>query len=669
MAEHLLQVDHLQTVFHTREALVRAVDDVSFTVDKGEIVSIVGESGSGKSVSMLSVLQLIQMPPGEIKGGQALFEGKDLLALKPGSEELRQVRGGKISMIFQEPMTSLNPVLTVGDQIMESVILHLGYGKKEAKARALELLELVGIPDGEERLGYYPVQFSGGMRQRIMIAMAMASNPKILIADEATTALDVTTQEQILDLLRDIVRKTGTSLIIITHNLSVVARYADRIYVMYAGNVVERGTTEELFASPAHPYTRGLLQAIPRLDGDKSRPLVAIEGMPLNPAKKDGHCPFLPRCRYAGKACREKPMPPMEDISPTHGAACWQGALEEAGKAAGGEGAFSEKNLGEVLLSVSHVKKFYPVYKGVLRKKVADVKALDDVTFSLRAGETVGLVGESGCGKTTLAKSILCLHEITEGEILFEGKDITRLKKSAVRPLRRDIQFIFQDPYGSLDPRQTAGSIVGEVLKVNRLVSSKEEYDKRVVELFEAVGVDPALRDRMPHEFSGGQRQRLGIARALASNPRLVICDEPISALDVSIQAQIINLLIELQKKRGLTYLFIAHDLSVVRHISDRIVVMYLGKVVEVSPWQELYENPQHPYTRALLSAIPIPDPEVEKQRGRSSFQGEVPSLLNRPSGCVFHTRCPYKTERCEKEAPQLQDRGAGHLCACFHRT
>ncbi len=638
MAEHLLQVDHLQTVFHTREALVRAVDDVSFTVDKGEIVSIVGESGSGKSVSMLSVLQLIQMPPGEIKGGQALFEGKDLLALKPGSEELRQVRGGKISMIFQEPMTSLNPVLTVGDQIMESVILHLGYGKKEAKARALELLELVGIPDGEERLGYYPVQFSGGMRQRIMIAMAMASNPKILIADEATTALDVTTQEQILDLLRDIVRKTGTSLIIITHNLSVVARYADRIYVMYAGNVVERGTTEELFASPAHPYTRGLLQAIPRLDGDKSRPLVAIEGMPLNPAKKDGHCPFLPRCRYAGKACREKPMPPMEDISPTHGAACWQGALEEAGKAAGGEGAFSEKNLGEVLLSVSHVKKFYPVYKGVLRKKVADVKALDDVTFSLRAGETVGLVGESGCGKTTLAKSILCLHEITEGEILFEGKDITRLKKSAVRPLRRDIQFIFQDPYGSLDPRQTAG-------------------------------VDPALRDRMPHEFSGGQRQRLGIARALASNPRLVICDEPISALDVSIQAQIINLLIELQKKRGLTYLFIAHDLSVVRHISDRIVVMYLGKVVEVSPWQELYENPQHPYTRALLSAIPIPDPEVEKQRGRSSFQGEVPSLLNRPAGCVFHTRCPYKTERCKKEAPQLQDRGAGHLCACFHRT
>ncbi len=666
MAEHLLQVDHLQTVFHTREALVRAVDDVSFTVDKGEIVSIVGESGSGKSVSMLSVLQLIQMPPGEIKGGKALFEGQDLLALKPGSEELRRVRGGKISMIFQEPMTSLNPVLTVGDQIMESVILHLGYGKKEARARALELLEMVGIPDGEERLGYYPVQFSGGMRQRIMIAMAMASSPKILIADEATTALDVTTQEQILDLLRDIVRKTGTALIIITHNLSVVARYADRIYVMYAGNVVERGTTDELFSSPSHPYTRGLLQAIPRLDGDKNRPLIAIDGMPLNPAKKDGRCPFLPRCRYAGEACREKPMPPMEDISPTHGAACWQGVLEEE-KEAGGDGSFVQKDLGEELLSVSHVKKFYPVYKGVLRRKVADVKALDDVTFSLRAGETVGLVGESGCGKTTLAKSILCLHEITEGEILFEGKDITRLKKGDIRPLRRDIQFIFQDPYGSLDPRQTAGSIVGEVLKVNRLVSSKEEYDRRVAELFEAVGVDPALRDRMPHEFSGGQRQRLGIARALASNPRLVICDEPISALDVSIQAQIINLLIELQKKRGLTYLFIAHDLSVVRHISDRIVVMYLGKVVEVSPWQELYESPRHPYTRALLSAIPIPDPEVEKQRGRASFQGEVPSLLNRPSGCVFHTRCPYKTERCEKEAPQLQDGGNGHLCACFH--
>lgn len=667
MAEHLLQVDHLQTVFHTREGLVRAVDDVSFTVDAGEIVSIVGESGSGKSVSMLSVLQLIQMPPGEITGGKALFEGRDLLGLKPGGEEMRRVRGGKVSMIFQEPMTSLNPVLTVGDQIMESVMLHLGYGKKEARARALELLELVGIPDGEERLGYYPVQFSGGMRQRVMIAMAMASDPKILIADEATTALDVTTQEQILDLLRDIVRGTGTALIIITHNLSVVARYADRIYVMYAGNVVERGTAGEMFAAPAHPYTQGLLQAIPRLDGDKSRPLVAIEGMPLNPAKKDGRCPFLPRCRYAGEACREKPMPPMEDLGPTHGAACWQGVPQKAGERAGGQGALAQKELGEELLAIRHVKKFYPVYKGVLRKKVADVKALDDVTFSLRAGETVGLVGESGCGKTTLAKSILCLHEITEGEICFEGRDITRLKKSAIRPLRRDIQFIFQDPYGSLDPRQTAGSLVGEVLKVNRLVSSKEEYDRRVAELFEAVGVDPALRDRMPHEFSGGQRQRLGIARALASNPKLVICDEPISALDVSIQAQIINLLIDLQKKRRLTYLFIAHDLSVVRHISDRIVVMYLGKVVEVSPWQELYEKPLHPYTRALLSAIPIPDPEVEKQRGRAAFSGEVPSLLNRPSGCVFHNRCPYKSERCQREAPQLEDQGGGHLAACFH--
>lgn len=667
MAEHLLEVKHLQTVFHMPDALVKAVDDMTFTLDEGEIVSIVGESGSGKSVSMLSILQLIQMPPGEILGGEAYFEGKDLLKMPQNGEEIRKIRGGKISMIFQEPMTSLNPVLTVGEQIMESIMLHLHYDKKKARERALELLSMVGIPDGEDRLGYYPVQFSGGMRQRIMIAMAMASDPKILIADEATTALDVTTQEQILDLLRDIVRKTNTALIIITHNLSVVARYADRIYVMYAGNVVERGTTDELFFSPSHPYTQGLLNAIPRLDGDKSEKLVAIDGMPLNPAKKDGHCPFCARCHYAQDICRQREIPPMRELSPTHGAACWREVTYEGRQKEQGDNALLEKKLGNEILSVEHIKKFYPVYKGVLRKKVADVKALDDVTFSVRAGETVGLVGESGCGKTTLAKSILRLHDITEGKITFDGKDITHLREHALRPLRRDIQFIFQDPYGSLDPRQSAGSIVGEVLKANHLVHSKKEYEERITELFEAVGVDPALKDRMPHEFSGGQRQRIGIARALASNPKLIICDEPISALDVSIQAQIINLLIQLQKKFGLTYLFIAHDLSVVRHISDRIVVMYLGKVMEVSSWQELYEKPLHPYTQALLSAIPIPDPAVERERAHAALQGEVPSLLNRPAGCVFHNRCPFKTSRCEKEVPSLQDRGSGHLVACFH--
>lgn len=666
MAQHLLEVNHLQTVFHTG-ALVRAVDDVSFYLDEGEIISIVGESGSGKSVSMQSILQLIQMPPGEIIGGEALFEGQDLLKMKPDSEEIRKVRGGKISMIFQEPMTSLNPVLTVGEQIRETIMLHLGYDKAKAHQRAIELLNMVGIPDSDMRVNYYPTQFSGGMRQRIMIAMTMASDPKIIIADEATTALDVTTQEQILELLRDIVKKTGVSLIIITHNLSVVARYAERIYVMYSGNVVEQGTTEELFAQPSHPYTIGLLNAIPRLDGDRNRKLKAIDGVPLNPAHKDGHCPFRLRCCYAMDCCEKSDVPEMRFLTETHGCACYCDVASFHREEVETQNESAEKVCNEVLLEVRDLCKYFPVYKGLGRTKVADVKALDNVSFKIYRGETLGLVGESGCGKTTLAKTILRIYNPTSGEIRLAGKDITSTRGRELRRLRRNIQFIFQDPFGSLNPRQTAENIIGEPIRNYKLAGSKEEFDRMVDSLCVSVGLDPEMKHRYPHLFSGGQRQRISIARSLASNPEFVICDEPISALDVSIQAQIINLLIQLQKERNLTYLFIAHDLSVVRHISDRILVMYMGKVVEISKADALYENPMHPYTQALLSAVPIPDPVVEKKRTRTRIEGELPSLINRPTGCVFHSRCPYASEKCKTEEPELLEYKDGHSCACWH--
>ena len=666
MGDRLLDVKNLQTVFHTSEGLVKAVDNATFHVNTGEIIGIVGESGSGKSVTMMSVLKLIPMPPGEVVGGQAIFDGQDILQYAPNSPEIRKVRGGGISMIFQEPMTSLNPVLTVGQQITESIILHLGMSKADARARAVELLTMVGIPDAESRVDYYPTQFSGGMRQRVMIAMAMSCNPKVLIADEATTALDVTTQEQILELLRDIVKKTNTALIIITHNLSIIARYAERIYVMYAGNIVEKGTCVELFQSPSHPYTMGLLKAIPRLDGDRSKKLVSIDGTPPNPALKTGRCPFYERCSYHTEKCDITQIPPFIQYTERHFSACWFSREELLERTAPDE---TEMVKGEVssepILELKNLSKYYPITQGIARRKVGDVKALDEVNLTIYKGETLGLVGESGCGKTTLAKTVLRLHPATSGELLFKGRDIATLPERKLGDVRKEVQFIFQDPFGSLDPRQSAGGVIREAIMVHKLAKTKAECEARVDELFTAVGLDPALKTRAPHEFSGGQRQRLCVAAALASDPSFVICDEPISALDVSIQAQIINLLIDLQAKRGLTYLFIAHDLSVVRHISDRIAVMYLGRVVEISKSDELYTNPLHPYTKALLSAIPIPDPIAEKERVHVKIEGEVPSLVNRPSGCVFHTRCPYATERCKTEVPELKDYN-GHEAACF---
>ena len=508
------------------------------------------------------------------------------------------------------------------------------------------------------------------MRQRIMIAMAMAPNPDILIADEATTALDVTTQAQLLEMIRKIAKETNTAVIMVTHNLGLVARYAERIYVMYGGHMMETSTCKEIFHHTEHPYTRALLRAIPRLDDAKNRILIPIDGLPPVPSQRPEYCPFYARCEYRCDRCLKHTDATMKEVRPGHYSAC---CLTQEELAEGEErlrhkdyGASPERRpSSENCLAVEDVRKYFPVYKGIMKRKVGEVKAIEDICFTIKRGETLGVVGESGCGKTTLARCIMRMYEPDEGRIIFEGKDVAHASDKELKPYRPKVSMIFQDPFSSLDPRQNAGSIVGESLKIHHLVKDHAEYEKRVDELFRKVGLDPALKERVAHEFSGGQRQRIGIARALSSNPSLIICDEPISALDVSIQAQIINLLEQIQAEMGISYIFIAHDLAVVKHISDRILVMYLGRVMEIAPCEELYEHSLHPYTQALLSAIPVADPEIEENREVTTVQGEVPSILKRPSGCPFHNRCPQCTERCKQETPQLHEAFPGHFVAC----
>lgn len=673
--EHLIEVKNLHTEFRQSKGILKAVNGVSYYLDPGEIVAFVGESGSGKSVTQYSGVQLIASPPGRITEGEILFEGQNLLSYGPNSEELRKVRGGKIGIVFQEPMTSLNPVMTIGNQLTESVMLHLHMTKAQARERAVELLKKVGIPDPESRLNAYPHQFSGGMRQRIVIAMALSCNPKLLIADEATTALDVTTQAQILDLMQDIVKESNTAMVLVTHNLSIVARYAQRVYVMYAGEIVEHGTTEEIFKNPHHPYTIGLMNAVPGLNDQKDRKLIPITGFVTNLVNRKDECAFMNRCPYATKECASGATPRLKAVpgEDDHFAACHRTITKEtkvekifdvADRTYTAK-AYDKMTEADKILKVEDLKVYFPVYKGLMRRKIADVKAVDGITFDIYKGETFGLVGESGCGKSTVARTILRLNDSTGGKITFNGVDITHLDDVKMREHRRNMSMIFQDPYGSLDPRQRAGDIVKEPMKNFRIGLSEAEMDKRVDELFALVGLDPAYRERVPHEFSGGQRQRLVIARAISTNPSFIVCDEAISALDVSIQAQVINLLEELQQKLGLTYLFIAHDLSVVRHISDRVAVMYLGQMVEFADWDSLYSNPLHPYTRSLLEAVPVPDPFTEKTRERQIVQGEVSSPMQRPAGCAFSTRCPYATDRCRTQMPLLKDQGDGHKVAC----
>jgi len=685
----LLKVENLRTQFMTERGLVKAVDGVSYDIQEGEIVGLVGESGCGKSVSQLSLLQLIPTPPGEIVGGKVIFEGEDLLQFEANGPEMRSIRGGKIAMIFQEPMTSLNPAMTIARQLSEMMQLHLNMDHRAARERSIELLKLVGIPDAERRIDDYPHQFSGGMRQRVMVAMAVSCSPKLMIADEATTALDATIQAQLLELMKDIVVRFKTAMVMVTHNLGIVARYAQRINVMYAGRIIESGTVKEIWDKPLHPYTIGLLHCVPKL----GRRLAPIEGSPPHLINMSSTCPFLPRCGYQTENCGKEPWSEIRLVEGQHYVACpvdTRSVDPTASVASGRDkranrvqpmaakpevtcpgapesGGNTKPRQDDIILEVKDLRMYFPVTRGLLRRKIADVKAVDNISFKIGRGETLGLVGESGCGKTTVGRCTQRLYRPTGGQIRFEGEDVALLSENRLKTLRRKMAVVFQDPYGSLNPRMNAGNIVSEPLKVHRLVRSRRECEEKMEELFEMVGLDPSMTDRFPHEFSGGQRQRIAIARALAGDPSLIICDEPISALDVSIQAQIINLLQELQeKKEGLTYLFISHDLLTVQYMSTRVAVMYLGRIVEIAASQEIYDHTLHPYSRALLSAIPFPDPHLEEKRERIILEGDVPSPLNPPPGCHFHTRCPIVTSECSEVVPPLRDVGGCHEVACI---
>ena len=664
----LLDVADLEVEFHTGNGVVRAVDGISLQLRRGEFLAVVGESGCGKSVTALSLMRLLPRKTAKVKASHILFDGHDLIKLP--ELEMRALRGRSMSMIFQEPMTSLNPVLTIGDQITEPLLAHLHMTRAEADQRAIELMNMVGIPEPERRLGQYPHQFSGGMRQRAMIAIGLACEPKLIIADEPTTALDVTIQAQILELLKDISEKLGIAVILITHNLGVVAAYADRVNVMYAAQVIERGTAPDIFARPAHPYTVGLMRSVPRLDKPRVGRLATIEGMPPNLLAPPAGCRFRQRCPIAEERCKQPP--PVTQVSggdAAHSVSCWRTEETQANVATlyGAETTMTAAKAphGEkVLLKVEGLKQYFKISlrQGWMTRNV-DIHAVDDISFTVHEGETVGLVGESGCGKTSAGRAILQLSKPSGGSIEFDGNE---LGKGNIAAVRRDMQVIFQDPFSSLNPRMKIGQILDEPLKVHNLRPDKASRATRVAELLTQVGLYPYMADRYPHELSGGQRQRVGIARALALEPRLIICDEPVSALDVSVQAQIINLLEDLQREFGLAYVFIAHDLAVVRHISHRVIVMYLGKIMEIGEGDILYRNPLHPYTKALLDAAPVPDPVVERDRQRIILEGDLPSPLNPPPGCVFSTRCPIAIDECRRGVPPLRNMGEGSDVACI---
>jgi len=662
----MLEVKNLSTHIQISRGVVQAVDDVSFHLEAGETLGLVGESGCGKSMTGLSLMGLL--PPGGalVNNSSIVLNGRELVGLP--EHEMRKVRGNDIAMVFQDPMTSLDPTKTIGYQVAEPVLLHRGCSKAEAMDRAAEVLGLVGLPHPKERLKDYPHQLSGGLRQRVMIAMALANEPKVLIADEPTTALDVTIQAQILTLLADLKDRLGMAMILITHDMGVVAGHADRINVMYAGRIAESTSSDELFSGMRHPYTQGLLASIPRLAQDNTQKLYTVPGLPPDLSNPPKGCRFAERCAYATDQCRDEE--PMLSGPDGHTFACWHptnGPLDLSASILVKErpAAEPEKAAAKPLLEVKDLVKEFPVgSSGFLGREKHVVHAVSGVSLSLGYGETFGLVGESGCGKTTLGRMIVGLDKPNAGAVTLDGLDISSIRGRERRRHRRDLQMMFQDPYASLDPRMRVSSILREPLQVQGIGSTKEQMD-RAAELLAEVGLPRNALERFPHEFSGGQRQRIGLARALTLNPKVIVADEPVSALDVSIRAQVLNLMKRLQASHDLSYVVISHDLAVVKYLADRIGVMYLGKMVEVGSGEDIYQRAAHPYTAGLLEAIPVPEPEVERSKRGGGIKGELPSPIAPPSGCRFRTRCPLAQEKCAEEEPALRLFGTGHAAAC----
>jgi peptide/nickel transport system ATP-binding protein len=659
----LLEVRGLRTDIRLKRSTVHAVDGVDLTVRAGETLGLVGESGCGKTMTALSVIRLLPAG-GEVVAGSIRLDGVDVLGLDEA--ELRQVRGNTVGMIFQDPLTSLNPSMTIGRQISEAVLLHRRVGRAAARRRTVEVLDLVGIAHASRRLHDYPHQFSGGMRQRVMIAIALACEPKLLIADEPTTALDVTIQAQILELIDRLRRDLGMAVILVTHDLGVIAGRADRVAVMYAGRVVEQATATTLFDHPRHRYTEALFRALPERAVESRDPLYTIPGLPPDLTRTVTECRFAPRCRFAQDDCRttDPPLVPQPDGS-EHACLHPVDASHRLQVRATSASVVALTANRDVLVTAEHLVKEFPLRRHVFGRTSGTVSAVADVSFEVRRGQTLGLVGESGCGKTTTGRLLVGLDEPTSGAVRVDGRDLATLPRRGRRRVRRDIQFMFQDSFASLDPRMHVGAILREPMVIARL-GGRGEQQRRVYELLDVVGLPRAAARRFPHEFSGGQRQRIGLARALALSPRLVVADEPVSALDVSIQAQILNTMRALQAELGLTYVVISHDLSVIRYLADRIGVMYLGKLVEEGPAHQLYARPLHPYTHGLIATIPMADVHRERAKDSAPLRGELPSAVDPPSGCRFRTRCPLAQQICaEQEPPLVELVPDGHRVAC----
>ncbi len=663
MSDSLLEVTGLRTRIGAGEHAARVVDGIDLKIARGETFALLGESGCGKSMTALSIMRLLPHG-GRILGGSVKLDGQELLALPESA--MRNVRGGRIAMIFQEPQTSLNPVLTVARQIGESLQRHTQLRRAQIRERIVDLLNAVGIPDPQRRLDEYPHQLSGGMKQRVMIAMALAGEPDLLIADEPTTALDVTIQAQVLDLLRELQQRTGMAMLLITHDLGVVAQVASRVAVMYAGHVVEEAGAGRFFSAPAHPYSRKLFDSLPSVE-KREKTLAVIPGTvpPLTQAFTG--CRFESRCTFAWDACRDE-EPVASELVHGHWARChlhnpaYPDSMPEQATPAQPQATGAQTTATE-LLNVSKLEVHFPIRKGLFKRLIGHVRAVDGVSLTIPTGTTLALVGESGCGKTTAGKGIVQLIAPTAGSVRFQGEELTELAGERLRKKRSDIQFIFQDPYASMNPRMLIADIIAEGMIAQGIGADSKERAERVDRLLRDVGLAAEAKTRYPHEFSGGQRQRICIARALAVEPKLIVCDEPTSALDVSVQAQILNLLKELQDRLGLAYLFITHNLAVVEYLAHEVAVMYLGRIVESGATAEVLTDPKHPYTQALLSAVPVLDKTSQRQIIR--LEGDLPSPSAPPSGCHFSPRCAYARAECHQHYPDVKQVGATHSVRC----